>query len=132
MVDTAYMARVFKVAGINVKSTGTTDIISASAGSGKKCVVLSCKVVTASLTGTGTGPTVSLGSNSSTYDNVLYDKTLSVNASEVQNVAPTGGATNYQQLADIGTNGLKFNVKSAAGAGVTAMTVDVYVEAVLY
>lgn len=123
-------AKVVQITGINLKATGTTAVLPAT--SGFKCIVLKAMFVTQTLSGAGLGPSVSLGSNSTTYDNVLFDKTLSANAvGETQSIAATGGATNYQQLADIGTNGLKFNVKTAAAAGLSVMTGDLYVEYIL-
>ena len=131
MADLAAIPKWFHVDGVNMKTTGTVSIISARA---KRLLVAQIFIVTRTRTGSGSGATLSFGSNSTSFDNVvggvggsLTNQTAIGGVNFVITVAlPT---SEYREFCDLTTSGFKLNITT--GSTYTTETADIWVEGTL-
>lgn len=99
---------------IDLKATGATIIVSAA--SGKKFIPIAVRLYITTKTAATIGPTVSVGTNSATFDNLCAAQTAQVStlsAPFVEVLLMNGGATTEVPVLDL-TNPIKLNVSVAA------------------
>ncbi len=115
---------------INMASTGTTTIFTTDSSNGFFPIRIISRVISA--TGAGLGPTLSIGTNSATFDNITGTMTFAGAmdlANEVRNESSLFVSTTPRVWIPPSTN-IVCNVTSAISGGLTALTCRFYLEGI--
>lgn len=124
----AVATRAFFQASVDLKSASSTSVVDAT--SGKRILVLGAWLESTAKSGAGLNASISLGSNSTAFDNLSTNRSVTTDSGKSTELI-LGTATNNSRwnVVDISSTGL--NIKVNTASTFTTDTVTVWIEAVI-